>query len=109
MEYHRISQKLNHRKLKTNISCTYNFIMLVNTFQLNLIVTSANSQASLRREECTSNDCSLPVLLLGTVLVGYLYSSLGRVLDFKSRGQWFNSHLGQIVYFSLLLHNTYTV
>ena len=29
-----------------------------------------------------------------TALVGYLFSLLGRVLDFKSRGPWFNTHLG---------------
>ena len=29
----------------------------------------------------------------------YPFSSFRRVLDFKSRGSWFNSHLGWIVYF----------
>ena len=29
-----------------------------------------------------------------TALVGYLFSLLVRVLDFKSRGPWFNSRLG---------------
>ena len=34
-----------------------------------------------------------------TALVGYLFSSFCRVLDFKSKGPWFNSRLGWIVYF----------
>ena len=34
-----------------------------------------------------------------TALVGYLFSSFGIVLDFKTRGLGFNSRLGWIVYF----------
>ena len=44
-----------------------------------------------------------------TALVGYLFSSFGRVLDLKSRGPRFNSCLGWIVNFYISSLSCYTI